>query len=422
MNLNLKIIILLLLANVALFGQLTKNVLFLGNSYTYANDLPLMVSKLAQSTGDNLVYSNNTPGGYTLQGHSTNSASLNFIQQGGWDYVVLQDQSQRPSFPISQVMVEVFPYAASLSNTIVQYNPCAKPLFFMTWGRKYGDAGNCASWPPVCTYTGMDSLLNLRYRMMADSNDAYVSPVGAVWHYIRDNYSSIDLYSPDNSHPSLAGSYAAACTFYSLVFQKDPTVISDDYGLSASDAINIRNAAKIIAFDSLAKWNVGSYLPKAAFTINQTAATIQFSNQSQYSSDYLWYFGDGDSSTVFEPSHIYAQSGTYTTMLKVSKCLNTDTISYKITIAPDAINSSNFIKPILYPNPVMDVVNIKFDRKYAIKNISIHTIDGKYIKRYNSIYTDNLALDLKGIKSGLYFLSYEINNHIYQSRIVKIED
>lgn len=422
MKLNLKITLVLLLTNVAIFGQVTKNVLFLGNSYTDVNDLPLIVSKLAQSTGDNLVYSKNTPGGQTLQGHSTNSASISFIQQGGWDYVVLQEQSQRPSFPMSQVMVEVFPYAASLSNTIIQYNPCAKPLFFMTWGRKYGDASNCASWPPVCTYNGMDSLLNLRYRMMADSNDAYVSPVGAVWHYIRDNYSTIDLYSSDNSHPSLAGSYAAACTFYSLIFQKDPTAISDDYGLSASDAINIRNAAKAIAFDSLAKWNVGKYLPLAAFTINQTAATIQFSNQSQYSSDYLWYFGDGDSSSVFEPNHTYSQPGIFTVLLKTSKCLNSDTISYKITIAPDAINSNELIKPILYPNPVEDYINVKFDKKYFIDNISIYSIDGKHIESYDSRYTDNLTLNLKGTKSGIYFLSYEINNHIYQSKIIKTED
>ena len=183
------------ISSIIVFSQKTKNVAFLGNSYTYANDLPLIISKLAQSTGDQLNYSSNTPGGYTLQGHVSNSVSTSLIQQGNWDYVVLQEQSQLPSFPISQVATDVFPYATALCNMIYQYNTCAKPLFFMTWGRKYGDNQNCSVWPPVCTYEGMDSLLNLRYRMMADSNLGYVSPVGAVWRYIRHQDSTIELYS-----------------------------------------------------------------------------------------------------------------------------------------------------------------------------------------------------------------------------------
>lgn len=72
----------------------------------------------------------------------------------------------------------------------------------------------------MCTYAGMDSLLHLRYMMMAEDNHAVVSPVGAVWNYIRANFPLIELYSPDESHPSVAGSYAAACCFYTSIFRK----------------------------------------------------------------------------------------------------------------------------------------------------------------------------------------------------------
>lgn len=136
----------------------------------------------------------------------------------------------------------------------------------MTWGRKNGDASNCASWPPVCTYSGMDSLLNLRYRMMADSNNAIVSPVGAVWKYIRQNFPLIDLYQSDESHPSVAGTYAAACSFYTALFRKDPTAITFNSTLSTTDAANIRTAAKLIVYDSLMNWHIGAYDPLANFT------------------------------------------------------------------------------------------------------------------------------------------------------------
>ena len=52
------------------FAQ-TKNVLFLGNSYTGVNNLPLLTYNLALSLGDTINYDSNTPGGYTYQGHST---------------------------------------------------------------------------------------------------------------------------------------------------------------------------------------------------------------------------------------------------------------------------------------------------------------------------------------------------------------
>ena len=94
---------------------------------------------------------------------------------------------------------------------------------------------------------------------MADSNNAIVSPVGAVWKYIRQNFPLIDLYQADESHPSVAGTYAAACSFYTALFRKDPTLISFNSGLTASDAADIRNAAKLIVYDSLLNWHIGEY-------------------------------------------------------------------------------------------------------------------------------------------------------------------
>ncbi len=236
-----------------------RRALFLGNSYTYANNLPQMVADAAISTGDTLLFDSNTPGSYTLKMHSTNAASLAKIAAGNWDYVVLQEQSQLPSLPDENVAVEVFPYARLLDSLINTQNFSPETAFYMTWGRKNGDATICPQWPPVCTYEGMDSLLNLRYRMMADSNNAIVSPVGAVWKFIRESFPQIELYQADGSHPSVAGSYAAACSFYTAFFRKDPTFITYNAGLPDADASKIRAAAKIVVYDSLAKWNIGIY-------------------------------------------------------------------------------------------------------------------------------------------------------------------
>ena len=95
-------------------AQDTTRVLFLGNSYTYYNDLPQLLTDLAADMGHVVETAANTPGGYTLQGHASNDTSLDLIAEGGWDFVVLQEQSQIPSFPDFQVEADFFPAAEYL--------------------------------------------------------------------------------------------------------------------------------------------------------------------------------------------------------------------------------------------------------------------------------------------------------------------
>ena len=139
---------------------------------------------------------------------------------------------------------EVYPYAASLSDAIRANNECSQPLFYMTWGRENGDASNCEYLPWLCTYEDMDDAIRDTYMYMTEDNDAEVTPAGAVWRYLRENYPFINLYSSDSSHPSLAGSYATACAFYTMIYKKDPSLITWDSSLPAADANTIRLATK----------------------------------------------------------------------------------------------------------------------------------------------------------------------------------
>jgi hypothetical protein len=329
------------------FGQgHTKKVLFLGNSYTFVNNLPQMIADVAISTGDTLIYDSNTISGYTLDQHFADTNSTNKIRAGGWDYVVLQDQSQIPALP------EYAPIGAiQLAILIKEFNPCARTLFYMTWGRKNGDALNCPSWPPVCTYEGMDSLLHLSYLDMAMTTHSEVSPVGSVWKYIRQNVPGIELYQSDESHPSLAGSYVAACCFYTSIFKSDPTFITYDSGLSSSDAANIRSGAKIVVYDSLSNWYFEDYLPAASFhyTIGNGNNEVDFINESSNAEMYLWNFGDGDTASNANPVHNYISDGTYIITLTASSC---DLSQVYQAIFQTSINFCPF-SPVVFPDSLV---------------------------------------------------------------------
>lgn len=269
----------------SLVAQKTRKVLFLGNSYTYYNNMPQMVADLASSTGDVLIHDQNTPGGSFLYDHTLSSTSLGKIQAGDWDYVVLQDQSQAPTLPEYQIGL-TRQSAYKLDSIVSAHNLCAETLFYMTWGRKNGDSVfyRVYSGYTEATYEYMDSLLHARYLQFADTSQAEVSPVGRVWRHVRENYPNIELYQADESHPSLAGSYLAACTFYTAIFRKDPTLTSFNSSLDATTANQIKGAAKAIVYDSLMNWNIGKYdtlkpssCPKISITETATEKAISVS-------------------------------------------------------------------------------------------------------------------------------------------------
>lgn len=299
-------------------AQTTRRVLFLGNSYTAVNNLPQLVHDVAASAGDSLIFDHYTPGGYTLQDHLFDAVSTNKIMIGSWDYVVLQGQSREPILQTPAF----FSGGMNLTSLINQHNPCGVPLLYMTWGRQNGDPTNCAGFPEMCTYSSMDSALRYKYLQLAVSLNAEVSPVSAVWRNLRQNHPNLNLYQADGSHPNAAGSYAAACCFYAAIFKKDPTLISFDYSLSATDAALIRSAAKTEVYDSLSIWDYKK-LPRSDFRYSVTSGNNQViltPLNNGVIQDYAWNFGDGNSSTIPGPIHSYASDGAYLVSLTTTTC------------------------------------------------------------------------------------------------------
>src|SRR5262245_41797920 len=78
-------------------GGPALRVLFMGNSYTYVNDLPHMFEALAASGGRNVVTTTDASAGELLQGHASDPHALALLDQPGWNFVVLQEQSQVPA-------------------------------------------------------------------------------------------------------------------------------------------------------------------------------------------------------------------------------------------------------------------------------------------------------------------------------------
>ncbi|SOE23964.1 hypothetical protein SAMN06298216_4335 [Spirosomataceae bacterium TFI 002] len=214
--------------------------------------MPQICTSIAASMGDVLVMEQSTYGGYKLEQHVLRNETISKLKGGmpdynksktrrAWDYVVLQDYSQFPSASEEHIQKHTIAAVKSLDSLNRISNPNSKLLFYQTWGRKNGDKSRCEEIPEVCTYAGMDNLTAITYDRLAAEFNGIVSPVGSVWHYLRDHNPDIELYNIDESHPSEAGSYAAACTFYAVVYQRDPRGIPFNYLLDFDTAYKIKN-------------------------------------------------------------------------------------------------------------------------------------------------------------------------------------
>ena len=394
----MKRVIFFLFASSSILQAQTYDVLFLGNSYTYANNLPLMISEIALSFGDTVNYDSNTPGGCTLQGHTINSISLSKISQQSWDFVVIQAQSQEPSFPPSQVATQTYPYAQILVDSIAANDSCTEPVFFMTWGRKNGDANNASFYPILGTYLGMQWRLRQSYLEMGLTHNATVAPVGMSWKKSIQTNPSFELYSPDESHPNIAGSYLAACTFYCTLFNK--SCVGSSYypsSLSASDAAYLQDLASTTVLDSTATWNM--------FDIQNIDAygdiTFDFSAETSNADGYFWDFGDGNESTDQNPKYTYSNFGiAYNVLLTVFSNYGCRSLTEEITINttfPEHVAELDGIK--VYPNPVQDILNIEL---IDSKNILFYNILGELLDYCKNC--SKLQINMSFIAKGLYVL------------------
>ena len=415
--------ILLLLLNcifccLAMGQQKQYKALFLGNSYTYVNDLPGLISQLAASTGDQLTTGSNTIGGYTFQQHASNTTTLGLIDQGTWDYVILQEQSQRPSFPYQQVMAEVFPYAGQLVERIKEANPCAKPVFYMTWGRKSGDRDICPYLPQVCTYTEMDDRLQFSYTVMAVENESVLCPVAKVWRYLRAHYPAIELYQGDESHPSMEGSYAAACAFYSVLFKKDPALCTYSSSLSDAQANILRNAAKLVIYDSLDSWTQFYPYAKSGYSYTTDAKEVTFSNESENADTYHWDFGDGNSSTEINPVHLYGADGLYQVKLITSRCgeSHTELKSIQVGTPTDIHESQNDLTIKIYPNPAGE--KLYLESTAPITEVLVSTLTGQTVKQF-SVSSASATLEIQELENSFYFLTIRSGQKTIHTKFYK---
>jgi hypothetical protein len=230
---------------VSVFGPVL-HVLFIGNSYTEVNDLPSLFTQLADSGGHPVVAGNLTPGGSTLLQHSQDHVTLDRIKSQKWDEVILQDHSFMPALTKERER-ELNPGVRVLAAAIRENG--SQLMLYLTWGRQKGLPEQ--GFPD---YDSMQAQLTEGYMEIAREQKIPVAPVGEAWKAALGHDKNADLWGPDGSHPSLEGSYLAACVFYAAIFGQTPEGLRYYAGLPPGDAWAMQVAATETVLANKSEW------------------------------------------------------------------------------------------------------------------------------------------------------------------------
>ena len=224
------------------------HILFIGNSYTFVNDLPGMFTKLAKSGGHRVETGMSAQGGWFLSDHVNSAETLDQIKSSKWNFVVLQEQSELPASEQLRVS-RMYPAARTLVKKIKEVG--ADPILFITWAHRDG-------WPDnsMPSYVNMQAAINIGYTTIGHELNLRMAPVGYAWSKLRQQNPQLNLWQEDGSHPSEQGTYLAACVFYAVIYRESPEGLSFIGSLSKEDAQLLQKMAADIVLTHTENWNI----------------------------------------------------------------------------------------------------------------------------------------------------------------------
>jgi hypothetical protein len=204
--------------------NLPQQILFIGNSFTARNNLPDLIAQLAAAHETRIEHRLISAGGASLRRHWNAGEALNAIENGHFDHVILQEQSTLPVKNPKRMHESVRLFDQSIKAAE------AKTVLYMTWARLNA---------PESQQAITDAYLGIGREL-----DAIVVPVGLAWQRFLREHEAPALHDRDQSHPTVAGSYLAACVFFAVLFNASPVGPGVKVaGLSGTDQFQLERVA-----------------------------------------------------------------------------------------------------------------------------------------------------------------------------------
>lgn len=222
----------------------TTKVLCIGNSFTYYQSCPQMLKDIAWKEGHYLDVSASLKGGWSMGKHLTYPTTEDEIGRGGYDVVILQDQSQSAA----QVGSDRKKYAENVTNTVAvaqkvrSSSEDCRLLLECTWAYAGKNNGGFSCVTEFYKNAGKG------IKVMARAAKADVSPIRDAFRLANIERPDILLFADDGYHQSIYGSYLKSCVNYLVLFGEPFGENPSDCGIDPKKAAALRNIAETVVF------------------------------------------------------------------------------------------------------------------------------------------------------------------------------
>ena len=238
------------LGGVAAHAGEVEKILMVGNSLTYAYDIPAILEHFAADTKRTLVITRHVTGGKDLTWHwsnpskPSNQTAVEAINQGGYDLVILQDHSQRVSK--AEGRTEFVRVTAEYTKLIAAKS--MRSMFYMGHNRD-----------PNITPESLQPTVDM-YTQQADVLGIPCAPVALAFLRCNQTYPKLALLDNQTdrtyglnkmgTHQSPFGAYLAACTIWSALYGQSPVGLTFHAAFDAKKEIEIAPADAAAAHES----------------------------------------------------------------------------------------------------------------------------------------------------------------------------
>jgi hypothetical protein len=209
-------------------------VLFIGNSFTFYNDLPMLLQEMGEGKCE---CDSITRGAAYLKYYQNPEDELrkkfdDIYPANEWDYVILQEQSSWPSRDRANHLESV-----AYMKELIDHS---KIMIYATWSYKQGSEKLADS---GFGYDEMYEKQTEAALAATEMVDGIYVPAGTAFRIAEERYPEMNMYHPDCYHPSPRGSYLVACLFSYKLFGECTSVVPSTLNIPAEDAQKLRDLA-----------------------------------------------------------------------------------------------------------------------------------------------------------------------------------
>lgn len=392
----------------------TVRVLFLGNSFIASNNMPHLFEELARQAGRNVIVRTHAPGGVYIgdtrsgASHAYSPVVHNLLKQEKWDYVVAQDNQGHYSYTVGWFpsYAEVYKGHQIIADSLRKSNPCGKLILFSGWCFRNGYPGEFPDGK------SMNQRVYENYVHVNKTLKEIVSPIGIAWNRVMDSIPPIELWSPDEAHPSLEGSYVTAATIYATIFRSNFDSARFDAGINPRFAETMRRTAFKVVMDSL--------VPTAlsAQTLSLTAGPAALTAGTGFRT-YEWYRNGARVSSGPLNTYTPTANGCYQVIgADAMGCKKRSAVlCFNRTAAPAGLGTLAAGSVQLFPNPTSGAVTIGFNIPVQDVSVTVYDAKGSIVHEQQLGTGAQFRCDLGALPAGLYQLRIRTSQGIMTERL-----